>query len=246
MSHPLFELKNVSFLYGKRNALRPLSLTLREGERVALLGANGCGKTTLLRLLAGLIFPTLGEIHYFGKPLSRDTLDDSSFRSFFRAQVGIAFQHPEAQLFCPTVEEEIAFGPRQMGLGQEEVRERLIDLEEIFRLESLLERYPGELSGGEQRRVVMAAVLAVAPSVLLLDEPTAALDPRSRAELKRIFASLAKSGKTLITATHELTGLERDYDRALVFSEDHLLVWDGSAGEIPLEVLRENNLLDLS
>ncbi|HEY9766253.1 MAG TPA: ABC transporter ATP-binding protein, partial [Chroococcales cyanobacterium] len=185
-----------------------------------------------------------GEIQYFDNPLSRETLEDSSFRRFFRGQVGIAFQQPEAQLFCPTVEEEISFGPQQLGLCQKEVRERISDLEEIFRLESLLDRYPGELSGGEQRRVVMAAVLAVAPSVLLLDEPTAALDPRSRAELKKILASLGKSGKTLITATHDLTGLERDYDRALVFSEDHRLVWDGRAGEIPKEVLGENNLLD--
>lgn len=245
MSALLFELKGAGYLYGTHSALHPVTFSIHPGERIALLGANGSGKTTLLRLLSGLLFPSQGEIRYQGVLLSPSSLADPSFRRHFRSQVGIAFQQAEAQLFSPTVASELAFGPQQMGLSGEEVRQRIEDLQALFRIGHLNDRYPGELSGGEQRKVVLASILAVAPSVLLLDEPTAGLDPRSQLELRNILVSLGKSGKTLITATHELNHLEQLYDRVLVLSEQHQLVWSGSPAELLLEkaLLLENNLI---
>lgn len=245
MSSALFEIDGAGFSHGERVSLHPLSFEVLSGQRIALLGANGSGKTTLLRLLAGLLFPSEGAISYRGTHLSPSSLGEPFFRRHFRRQVGIVFQHCEAQLFCPTVEAEIAFGPQQLGLSLEETLERVRDMLGLFRLEHLAERYPGELSGGEGRKVALAAVLAIAPDVLLLDEPTAGLDPRSQLELRAILVSLGRSGKTLITATHELEGLELLYDRVLVLSEEHRLVWAGSPGELSgrKELLLENNLL---
>lgn len=244
-SAALFELKGAGYLYGTHSALHPVTFSILPGERIALLGANGSGKTTLLRLLAGLLFPNQGEIRYQGVILSLTTLADTTFRRHFRRQVGIAFQQPEAQLFSPTVAEELAFGPQQLGLSREEIQKRVEDLQALFRIGHLNDRYPGELSGGEQRKVVLASILAVAPEVLLLDEPTAGLDPRSQLELRTILDSLGKSGKTLITATHELNHLEQLYDRVLVLSEEHRLVWSGRPEELlgQQSLLLENNLI---
>jgi cobalt/nickel transport system ATP-binding protein len=142
------------------------------------------------------------------------------------------FQNVEVQLFSPSVSEEIAFGPRQLGLKKEEIELRINDLLRMLRIESLWERSPSRLSLGEKRKVAIASVLAVNPDVLLLDEPTSGLDPRSRREFLEFLQGLHRAGKTLVTATHDLDIVPNLADRAYVLSEERELVAVGDIGEI--------------
>ncbi len=203
--------------------LRDVSFQVAAGERAVVLGANGCGKTTLLRILAGLVFPDAGHAIWDGEALTRRRLGSRDTRRRFRTSVGLLFQNPAAMLFHSRVLDEIAFGPRQLGVDDPEGVART--WAERIGIERILERPPHLLSGGEQKRVALAAVLAVEPSILLLDEPTAHLDPRSTG---RLIDLLQEEERTLVVATHNL-GLARELgDRALVLSEDHRLVFDGT------------------
>jgi cobalt/nickel transport system ATP-binding protein len=219
---PVFELDNVSFTYGEGvPALAGIDLRIEQGERVALLGANGSGKSTLLRVLSGLAEPTGGEIRAFGAPLTAELLRDEPKAQAFRRRVGIVFQNADAQLFSPTVRDEIAFGPLHLGLGAGEAQQRVADMLRLLGLEALADRPPYKLSGGEQKKVALAAVLAINPDVLLFDEPMGGLDPRTRQWLLEMLASLHEAGKTLVVATHDLVELDRLVDRAVILGEDH-------------------------
>jgi cobalt/nickel transport system ATP-binding protein len=242
----VFELRNVSFTYGEGlPALVGLDLTIEEGERVALLGANGSGKSTLLRILGGLLEPTGGEIHAFGMPLVADLLSDEAQAQAFRRRVGIVFQNADAQLFSPTVRDEIAFGPLHLGLGQGEAQRRVDDMVHLLDLEALVDRPPYKLSGGEQKKVALAAVLAINPEVLLFDEPMGGLDPRTRQWLVEFLEAFHKAGKTVIIATHELAELERLAERAVILGEDHRLAANGPLSSLlgERELLLKVNLI---
>ncbi len=229
MSSPVFELKGVSYTYQQHlPAVADIDLTVLPGEQLALLGANGCGKTTLLFLLDGLLFPSTGKLSAFGELLEEEKLEHAAFRHLFRGRVGMVFQNPDIQLFCPTVYEEIAFGPLQLDLPAQEVRERVEDLLAMFGIAALKERSPGQLSGGEQKKVAIASVLALNPAVLLLDEPTSGLDPRTQGWLTELLMELAQAGKTIITATHDLGFAGKIAARAVVLAENHRLVADCS------------------
>lgn len=236
----VFELENVAYSYAEGTvALRDVSLVVRPGERVAVLGANGSGKSTLLKLLDGLYFPTAGSVRAFGLPLSERLLADDAYAFAFRRRVGLVFQDADVQLFSPSVWDEVAFGPLQLGLSQAEVRARVEETLALLGIERLGDRPPYRLSGGEKRKVCLAAVLAIRPEVLLLDEPTAGLDPRSRCALVDFVADLHAAGHTIITATHDLDILDEIADRALVFGEEKRLVAQGT----PAEVLADEDLL---
>ena len=199
----MIELKNVSFSYpdGVR-ALQDLDLTLERGASVALLGPNGCGKTTLLRLLNGLIFPSSGEYRFNGDLIDRSALKDATFSKQFHRRVGYVFQNVDAQLFCGSVEDEIAFGPRQMGLDEAEISRRVDDCLELLQISPLRRRAPYALSGGEKRRVAFACVLALNPDALTMDEPLAGLDVGTQRRLLDFLVGLRRAKKTLIFATH--------------------------------------------
>jgi len=223
----IFEIINVNYLYlNKLPALNDINLTIEPGEQVAILGANGSGKSTLLKLLDGLIFPSSGIIKAFGKTLSENILDGDGgdFPQFFRKKVGLIFQNSEAQLFCPTVLDEIKFGPLQLDIPEKEIHQRVQDVMEMLKIENLKDRAPYTLSGGEKKKVAIASVLSINPDVLLLDEPTNGLDPRTQRWLVELLIELRKTGKTIIIATHDLGIVEEVSERAVVFDEGHRIV----------------------
>jgi cobalt/nickel transport system ATP-binding protein len=232
-SESLLAADGLSYAYLERfPALEDVSLQVARGERLALLGANGCGKSTLLKVLAGVVFPDRGSYFAFGEEVTERKLEDEQFSRGFRARVGIVFQNADAQVFSPTVREEIAFGPLQLGLDREEVEARTGDVARMLEIDALADRAPYQLSAGQKKRVAIASVLVMNPELLLLDEPTAGLDPRSRQWLIELVAELGAAGKTIVLATHELAELERVCDRCLVLSQDHRLVAEGTPGEI--------------
>jgi len=233
---PLLELQDVSYWYGPSiPALQSLSLALGATQRVALLGANGCGKSTLLKLLAGLLFAQSGAYRAFGREITAPLLSGTPFGLYFRKAVGIVFQNPEAQLFNPTVEDEIAFGPAQLLESPALVRERVAAALQLFGLEGLALRPPFALSGGEKKKVALASVLVVEPEVLLLDEPTAGLDPRSSRTLVDLVLQVQANGTTVLTATNDLHIVPEIADRVLVFGEDRRILTVGT----PEEILRD-------
>src|SRR4051812_17474966 len=221
-------------------ALAGVSLTVGAGERVALLGANGCGKSTMLKLLAGLLGPDRGTVRAFGTELTAATLDDDQFARAFRARVGFVFQSSDAQLFSPTVRDEISFGPLHLGFDCSEVERRVDDVLALLDIVDLAERAPYQLSGGEKKRVAIASVLVTNPDVLLFDEPTAALDPRTQHWLLDLVVELHQAGKTIVCATHDLASLDQVADRCVVLSEDHEVVATGP----PAEILADDALLE--
>jgi cobalt/nickel transport system ATP-binding protein len=210
--------------------LKDVSFRIQPGEKVVLLGTNGCGKTTLLKILDALIVPSSGEYHYKGRPVTGSSIKDPSFHRVFRKEVVLLFQNPDAMLFNPTVYDEIAFGPRQLGLADLDGRVHRWAGE--FGLTRYLDRAPFELSRGEKQKLCLAALLAVEPEVLLLDEPTANLDPRSTGWLVDYLQDVHAT--TLVT-THNLTLAAELGRRTLVLSERHELMYDG-----PIEPLMED------
>jgi cobalt/nickel transport system ATP-binding protein len=245
-TQPIFELKNVSYAYdGGQPALAGIDLSFQKGERVAILGANGSGKSTLLKLLDGLFFATAGAVLGCGQPLNEAAFRDAGFNREFRRRVSLVFQDSDVQLFCPSVWEEVAFGPLQLGLGREEVTQRVERALGALKIEKLRDRPPHRLSGGEKKRVALASVLSMDPEVWLMDEPTAGLDPRSQAWLEEFILAQGQAGRTVISATHDLGSVETIADRVVVFAEDHRLAAQGTPGEIlsNTDLLVECNLI---
>jgi len=239
-SEPIFEVDDVSFKYlGRFAALEHVSLSVARGEKVALLGANGCGKSTLLKILDGLMFAETGSFRAFGQPVTEDALEDVQFNMGFRSRVGFVFQNSDAQVFSPTVRDEVAFGPLNLGLEPPVVASRVADTLDMLDISDLADRAPYQLSGGQKKRVAIASVLVMNPEVLLFDEPTAALDPRTAQWLLELITELSSAGKTVVLATHDLEMLDVLADRCLIFSEDHRIVASGT----PREILGNRELL---
>ena len=231
---------DLSYRYlGKFEALAGVSLSICGGEKVALLGANGCGKSTLLKILDGLVFPDTGSYTAFGEPVTEDTLEDEQMNTGFRSRIGFVFQNSDAQVFSPTVREELAFGPLQLGLDRTEAATRVGDVLRMLDIEDLADRAPFQLSGGQKKRVAIGTVLAMNPEVLLFDEPTAALDPRTAQWLTELIEDLSAAGKTIVVATHDLDSLDRLADRCIVFAEDHTIL----AETTPADLMGDRTLL---
>ncbi len=245
----IFDLKDVSYSYlGKFEALKGINLAISQGEQVSLIGTNGSGKSTLLSIMDGLIFPTTGEFLAFGRPVEEevfDSLAESEFRTYFRKQVAFVFQNSDVQLFSSTVFDEIAFGPLQLGMTQDEVAERVEEVMGLIEISKLRDRAPHTLSGGEKKKVCIASALASNPSVLLLDEPTAGLDPRTQLWLIELFQELGQAGKTIVVATHDLDTVEHISKRAVVMGEDHTVKADRSSCDVigDLDLLLSANLI---
>jgi cobalt/nickel transport system ATP-binding protein len=228
-----FSLRNVFYSYGNgKPVLKDLSIDFRAGERTVILGANGTGKSTLLSLLDGLVFPQGGSIDAFGKPLSEDSLEDRSFSADFRKRVAYVFQNPDVQLFSSTVWDEVAFGPLQLGFSHARITAIVEELLASLRIMDLRDRAPHTLSDGQKKKVAIASSLATDPDVLLLDEPTNGLDPRTQVWLIELLDELHHRGKTIVTATHDLAIAGDIAERAVVFSEDQKIAADGPFSDI--------------
>jgi cobalt/nickel transport system ATP-binding protein len=237
----LFAAEGLTYRYDRLTAIEDLNLAIVEGSRVALVGANGSGKSTLLRILDGLYFGQAGTIRFRGEALTEARFADDAFAFSFRRQVGLVFQNPDVQLFNPTVFDEVAFGPLQLGWPTADVRDRVRETLDRFGIAHLKDRVPHRLSGGEKKRVALASVLVLDPAVLLLDEPTAALDPRSQSQVIDLLVAWGGGAKTVITATHNLADLEDIADRCLVLDGGRIV-----AEAAPAEILRDRELLERS
>ncbi len=248
MDNTVFKLKDVYFSYlGRYPALCGVSLGILKGEKVTVMGANGMGKSTLLAMLDGILFPDSGEIAAFGRKLDSSSFEDREFSCYFRSRVGFVFQNPDIQLFCPTVKDDIVFGPLQMGVSPKEAMRRLDESCGLLGIGHLLERPAYRLSIGEKRKVAIASVLAMDPEVLIFDEPTAGLDPLTSRHILDIILEANQSGKTIITATHDLHLVSEISDAVyLLTSERRIRRYDDP--EVFLgnqELLKENNLVHI-
>ena len=230
----IIKVEDLSHVYSEgtpfeKTAIHNISLTIPEGEMVGIIGHTGSGKSTFIQHLNGLLKPTSGTITLDG----RDIYESKQFTHDVRFRVGLVFQYPEYQLFEETVYKDIAFGPSNMKLSEVEIDERVREAAAFVRVEEeLFEKSPLELSGGQKRRVAIAGVIAMRPSVLILDEPTAGLDPGGCQQiLQNICEYREKSGSTVILVSHSMDDVARIADRLVVFSKGSILM-EGTPEEV--------------
>jgi cobalt/nickel transport system ATP-binding protein len=233
-------LDSVSYKYQDMiSAISNINLEVREGERFAIIGANGSGKTTLLQIMNGLIPLSSGRIFFRGHEVSTKSLKEKGFMRFFRERVGYVFQDPDVQLFCPTVLDELLYGPLQLEISKEEARDRAFEIMKMLGIENLKDRPSYMLSGGEKKKVAIGSVLTMNPEVLLLDEPTNGLDPKTQCFLVELMLALNEAGKTLVLATHDLSLVDELQATVGVLSEEHRMEKTGSA----IDILKDEELL---
>jgi len=221
----MIELRNLWFKYEDEYVLKDINLKVDKGERVVILGINGSGKSTLLKILNGLLFPERGEYLYKGERLNEKSLRDPKFNLRFRREVVLLFQNPDVMLFNPTVYDEMAFGLRQLGLKEREIKERVLKWSEVFGLSPYLEKIPYSLSRGQKQKLCLACLLILEPEVLLLDEPTSNLDPKSTGLLIDILQEL---DLTTVISTHNLSLVPELGNRLVVLGEGGRIIYDGS------------------
>ncbi len=240
VDQPIFTLNNVCYAYkGGIPGLTDITFQVQQGECWAILGANGSGKSTLLKLLDGLYFATQGTLLAFGQELSETALDNDAVNYAFRRRVGFVFQDADAQLFSPSVKDEVAFAPLQLGLPDDEVTKRINESLDALEISKLAERPPHHLSGGEKKRVALASVLSLRPEVWLLDEPTAGLDPRSQSRLVQFIRQRHAASETIVIATHDLSIIEQVATHCLILDENHHIAAIGQ----PAEILADHRML---
>lgn len=241
----MIKINNVSYRYEESSALSDINIDIAAGESIALIGPNGSGKSTFLKILNGLIFPQTGQYFFNNKIIDKRALKDKSFSKGFHKDMGFLFQDLTSFLFCETVYEEIAYGPRQMGLSEDKVKMRVNDILKLLNIEKLSERRPYHLSGGEQRKAALGVILIQNPEVIVLDEPMTGLDPKTKVFLRDLLIELNESGKTIICATHEFGYFEGLFKRGIVFSGEHKIIRDEDYDLIMKDeiFLKENNII---
>lgn len=221
---PIINLSHISYNYEEVSALNDISLEIYAGELIFFTGPNGCGKSTLFKLLNGLIFPTKGEYYFDNKKIDKNTLQDNISAKSFHKRIGYIFQNPDVQLFNATVYDEIAFGPRQMNLNEEIIHQRVNELLIYLNIQHLQDRPPYHLSGGEQKKVALAAILALNPDILMIDEPLNGLDNKTRQWFKDFLIDFIKANKTILISTHEQELLSLPHSRIIKFNDEHTIL----------------------
>jgi cobalt/nickel transport system ATP-binding protein len=242
----MIKMANISYSYSNIPALNNISLNVLRGESVILMGPNGSGKSTLLKLINGIITPDSGSYIFDNEVITKKKLHDPKFSKLFHQKIGFVFQNSQTQLFCPEVYDEIAFGPRQMGIIESEVEQRVKDCLDLLNIQALKYRTPYHLSEGEKRKVAIASVLSLNPEVLVLDEPLNGLDPRTQRWLVEFLIDFNKVGKTLIISTHNLEFLQEISNRAILFDENHCIAADMEMDKLleDVDLLKKANLID--
>jgi cobalt/nickel transport system ATP-binding protein len=242
----IIKIENVNYsYYGMIPALSGINLNINDGEICAIIGSNGCGKSTLMHIMNGLIFPDSGNIYFNNREITEKSLREKSFLKIFRENVGYVFQNSDIQLFCQTVLDELIFGPLQLGLTKDEAYERAMQVFEMLNIKYLKDRSTLMLSGGEKKRVAIGSVLTMNPRVLLLDEPASGLDPKTQSFLVELAMDLNQAGKTIVIATHDLALIDDLKPRVVVLSEEHSIEASGNASDIlqNTELLVKVNLI---
>lgn len=240
MKETIIEIKNLKYAYtGDKQALRGIDVTIGKGERIAVIGSNGAGKSTFFLNLNGVLTPDSGEIYFKGQKLTRDKKDLNTLRK----SIGIVFQDADNQIIASTVMGEVSFGPMNLKLPREEVVRRVDEALEYMNITDFKDRPPHYLSGGEKKRITIADIIAMHSEVIVFDEPTAALDPLNAEMLEEVLEKLAAQEKTMLISTHDVDFAYRWAERALVFCDGQIIA-DAPPVEIfsDAEILRRANL----
>lgn len=226
------EITNLSFSYPDHSVLNQISLTIEDGERVGIIGPNGAGKTTLFHSVCGVLKPTSGEIKLYDQPVKAGK---------FHPAVGLVFQYPDDQIFSPTVYDDIAFGPRNMGLDESDVKVRVTDAMALTGIQELAERAPHHLSGGQKRMVAIAGIQAMQPQLIIYDEPSANLDMRSR---RRLINFIKASSETVLVSSHDLEMVVELCDRVILIDEGEIIADGETLGIMGNKALMEAHGLE--
>lgn len=232
--------ENLSFTYPDgTQALKNINIEIEKGEKVAIIGPNGAGKSTLFSHFNGLTEPTSGCVKIEDKPISFEK--DELLK--VRQKVGIVFQDPNDQLFAPTVKEDIAFGPMNLGLSYDEVEKRVEDALKMVGMENYEDKTPHHLSGGQQKRIAIAGIIAMKPELMILDEPTAGLDPDGVEKVLNIMNQLNEKGMTLIISSHDIDMISKYADKIFVLYNGEIIE-SGNKNKIfsDMELLKKAHL----
>ena len=217
----MIEFQDVCYAYDRIPVLRHVSFQIRRGDTVLLEGPNGAGKSTILKLLNGLIYPEQGKFLFEGTEITEKLMREHKYSKWYHQKVGFIWQNPDVQLFCGSVEEELAFGPQQMGLSAQEITRRVEDALQLLEIEHLRTRAPYYLSGGEKKKTAIASVLTMNPEIWTMDEPLSALDDKTQRWLTEFLQALRKAGKTLILSTHDKVFAQGFADYKIVLNDEH-------------------------
>lgn len=229
----VLSVKNLSYSYNEdKKALKGISLDIHRGERLAVIGSNGAGKSTFFLNLNGVLTPDKGEIFFEGKPIDKKNIIE------LRKNVGIVFQNADNQIIASTVLAEVSFGPMNMKLPRDEVIARCEEAMEYMNITHLKDRPPHYLSGGEKKCVSIADIIAMKPKVIIFDEPTEGLDPINKKMLEDVLDRLNKEGKTILISTHDVDFAYRWADRAVVFSDGEII-----ADDTPINLFRNDDII---
>lgn len=239
-------LKGICFsYYGKVSALNNVNLDVKKGDLFCIIGQNGSGKSTMLHVINALIFPDSGEYMFNGIPITEKYLKDTKNNVDFRKHFGYIFQNSDIQLFCPSVFDELLFGPLQLNISRDEAEQRASETMKYIGIENLKDRSVLSLSGGEKKKVAIASILTMNPEVILIDEPLAGLDPKTQTFFTEMMIELQRIGKTIIFTSHNLELIDHLQPRVAVISERHSIMKVGTTTDIlgDEELLKSVNLL---
>ena len=230
---PILQVKDLSYTYGnEKEALKNINLDIYKGEKIAVLGSNGAGKSTFFLNINGVLTPSKGNIIYKGKVITKKDFNE------LRKSVGIVFQDADNQIIASTVLGEVSFGPMNLKLPKEEVKKRVYEAMEYMNITEFKDRPPHYLSGGEKKRVSIADIIAMDPEVIIFDEPTASLDPINISMLEEVLEKLSKEEKTIMISTHDMDFAYRWADRIIVFDGGEI-VEDGESLEVLKSVMNK-------
>lgn len=219
----MITIQDGNYHYTEETGIHDIQLQIQKGETVGLMGPNGAGKSTLFKILVGLLPLSSGQYHFKDWTIDQDFLKDPHRAGQLFQQVGLIFQNSDTQLFNTSVYDELAFGPRQLGLAESEVEQRVKDTLALLEIEHLRDRIPYHLSGGEKKLVAIASVLTMNPSLLLFDEPFNGLSPKYQKLIVTLLQELKTAGKTIVISSHHFEQIAPIVERILLFSEEHTI-----------------------